>query len=106
MRTPLTRPDAPPTAAPTNATAPFHPPAWLLATILLSLTMAVYWSATSHSFLNYDDDLHVTRNLQVQTGLALESIRWAFLNPVNCNWHPLTTLSHMLDCQLFDLRPW
>jgi protein O-mannosyl-transferase len=92
--------------AATNALARFHPPAWLMALLLMLVTIAVYWPATVHDFVNYDDDLHVTRNLQVQRGLNLESMRWALLNPVNCNWHPLTMWSHMLDCQLFGLQPW
>ena len=41
-----------------------------------------------------------------KTGLTWESMKWACLNPVCCNWHPLTVLSHMLDCQLFGLKPW
>ena len=41
-----------------------------------------------------------------KSGLTWESIKWAFLNPVAGNWHPLTVLSHMVDCQLFGLKPW
>jgi tetratricopeptide (TPR) repeat protein len=77
-----------------------------MAALLVLVTIALYWPATGHDFVNYDDEVHVTRNLQVQRGLTLEGVRWAFLNPLNCNWHPLTTLSHMLDCQLFGLHPW
>ncbi len=68
--------------------------------------MALYWPATRCDFVNADDDLHVTENAQVQKGLTLESFKWAWVNPVNTNWHPLTVLSHMLDCQLFGLKPW
>ena len=59
-----------------------------------------------HDFVNYDDNLYVTENAHVQNGLTLESVKWAFSNPVAANWHPLTMLSHMLDCQLFGLKPW
>ena len=38
--------------------------------------------------------------------IDLGELKWAFLNPVAANWHPLTVLSHMLDCQLFGLKPW
>jgi tetratricopeptide (TPR) repeat protein len=74
--------------------------------MLVLVTMAVYWPATRCGFVNYDDDLHVTANVQVQKGLTWESLQWAWLNPVNCIWHPLTVWSHMLDCQLFGLQPW
>ena len=68
-------------------------------------TITVYWPATRCGFVNFDDDLYVTSNLHVQNGLSLENIKWAFLNPVASNWHPLTVLSHMLDCQIFGLNP-
>jgi len=78
----------------------------LLALSLALVTLGLDWSATSYDFVNYDDDLHVTANAHVQEGLTLGSMRWALLNAVNCNWHPLTVLSHMSDCQLFGLHPW
>jgi hypothetical protein len=70
------------------------------------VTIALYWPATRCAFINCDDDLYVTSNVHVQSGLTLKSIKWAFLNPVCWNWHPLTVLSHMADCQLFGLNPW
>ncbi len=81
-------------------------PVWLVAVLLVLATIALYWPATRCDFVNYDDDLHVTANVHVQEGLTSESIQWALLNPVNCIWHPLTTWSHALDCQLFGLNPW
>jgi len=83
-----------------------HFPAWLMAAFLLLATIATYWPATRGDFVNYDDDLHVTANAQVQKGLTWESVKWALVTPVNCIWHPITVLSHMADCQLFGLNPW
>ena len=74
--------------------------------MLALATIALYWPATHHDFINYDDDLYVTANVHVQNGLTLENLKWAFSNPVGVNWHPVTMLSHMLDCQLFGLKPW
>jgi protein O-mannosyl-transferase len=79
---------------------------WLIAGLLALVTAAVYWPATRCDFVNLDDPIHVTSVAQVQRGLSLEGIKWAFLNPVANNWHPLTVWSHMLDCQLFGLHPW
>jgi protein O-mannosyl-transferase len=79
---------------------------WLMAILLVLVTIAVYWPATRCDFVNYDDQDYVTENLHVQGGLNREGLKWAFLNPVSANWHPLTMLSHMLDCQLFGLNPW
>jgi tetratricopeptide (TPR) repeat protein len=82
-----------------------HFPAWLVAVLLALVTIALYWPALRHDFVNYDDRVYVTENVHVQNGLTWESIKWALLNPVSSNWHPLTVLSHMLDCQLFGLKP-
>jgi Flp pilus assembly protein TadD len=99
-----------PRPTPVNASAPEtarpHIPAWLLAALLGLATLAVYWPATRCDFINYDDPDYVTANPQVQEGLNWASVKWAFCNPVAGNWHPVTMLSHMLDCQLFGLNPW
>ncbi len=95
-----------PAKAPAPGTAPPRIPVWLLAVLLVLVTIALYWPATRHDFVNYDDQAYVTENVHVQNGLTLENIKWAFLNPVSVNWHPLTVMSHMLDCQLFGLNPW
>jgi tetratricopeptide (TPR) repeat protein len=81
-------------------------PAWLTAALLALVTVAVYWPATGHDFVNYDDPGYVAENAHVTGGLTLENLKGAFVNIVCSNWHPLTMVSHMLDCQLFGLRPW
>jgi protein O-mannosyl-transferase len=81
-------------------------PAWLVAVLLILMTVALYWPATHNDFINYDDDVYVTANGHVQGGLTAENIPWAFVNPVSANWHPLTILSHMADCQLYGLKTW
>ncbi len=81
-------------------------PTWLMAVLLALVTTAIYWPATRYGFVNYDDDLVVTANVHVQNGLTWENVKWAFCNPLNSIWHPLTVLSHMLDCQLYGLNPW
>ena len=85
---------------------PWHIPVWLPAGFLLLLTLAVFWPATRCDFINVDDQAYVTENAHVQAGLTLANVKWAFTNPVSANWHPLTMLSHMLDCQLYGLKPW
>ena len=91
---------------PAPAAARARVPVRLLAVLLALMTIALYWPATQHDFVNFDDDVYVTSNVHVQGGLTLENIKWAFLNPVSANWHPVTMLSHMLDCQLYGLKPW
>lgn len=72
---------------------------------LLGLTAAVYAPVRQHAFLNYDDNEYVTENPHVTAGLTRGSIVWAWTEPHSATWHPLTTLSHLLDCQLFGLHP-
>jgi len=64
-------------------------------------TVAVYWPVGGYGFTNFDDPGYVSENPHVLAGLTWEGVRWAFTNAQEANWHPLTWLSHMLDCQLF-----
>jgi protein O-mannosyl-transferase len=81
-------------------------PAWLIAALLALVTIAIYWPATRCGFVNFDDTEYLTANVHVQRGLTLESMKWACVNPVCCNWHPLTVWSHMAVSQVFGLNPW
>src|SRR5664280_643608 len=73
--------------------------------LLAFVTVGVYWPVAKQGFINFDDPDYVSGNPRVQAGLTMESIRWAFTSSYSSNWHPLTWLSHMLDCQLYGLRP-
>jgi tetratricopeptide (TPR) repeat protein len=80
---------------------------WLVFGICLLLAAIVWlvFGQTVHfAFLNYDDDLYVFENPAVTGGLSLNGVKWAFTHVVGSNWHPLTMLSHMLDCQLYGLN--
>jgi tetratricopeptide (TPR) repeat protein len=73
--------------------------------ILVVLTTALYLRVNGFPFVNYDDTLYVTQNTVVQDGVTWNTIRWSFTTYRVGTWHPLTWLSHALDCQLFDLDP-
>jgi protein O-mannosyl-transferase len=77
---------------------------WLLALLLVALTLFAYWPTFSNGFVNYDDNGYVTQNHHLQPGLTLSNISWAFRSTIMANWHPLTWISHMADVQLFGLR--
>ena len=77
----------------------------LLVVLLVILMLAVYWQSTDHDFLTYDDNLYVTDNLRVKTGLTYRNMLWAFTTMEASNWHPITWWSHMLDCQIHGLNP-
>jgi protein O-mannosyl-transferase len=71
---------------------------------LVALTWAVFGQTLTHDFVNFDDHVYVYENPLVVRGLSTEGIIDAFTHTHARNWHPLTTLSHMLDCQLFGLK--
>ena len=77
----------------------------LIALLLALATLLVYLPVTHFSFLNYDDDDYVTNNHEVQNGLTWAGVKWAFTTVHASNWHPLTWLSHMADCEWFGLNP-
>jgi tetratricopeptide (TPR) repeat protein len=72
---------------------------------LALITGAVFGTAVSYDFVNYDDPHYVTDNRLVQSGLSVRGVIGAFTTTLQKHWHPLTLLSHMLDYQLFGLNP-
>ena len=78
----------------------------LLASLLLiAVTFLLYAPLKEHRFINYDDPGYVTSNLRVQQGLNWKNVVWAFKATSLANWHPLTWIFYLLDCQLFGLNP-
>src|SRR6266481_3295029 len=71
---------------------------------LVAVIWAVFGQTLSHDFVNFDDHVYVYENPLVIRGLSTEGIIGAFTHTHARNWHPLTTLSHMLDCQLYGLN--
>jgi len=81
---------------------------WLVPCVcifLAAITFAVFGQTLGHEFVNYDDGLYVYENPVVSRGLSLKGVGWAFSNVVAANWHPLTVMSHMLDCQIYGPNP-
>ena len=71
---------------------------------LVAITWFVFGQTLRHDFVNFDDHVYVYENPLVVRGLSTEGIIGAFTHTHALNWHPLTTLSHMLDCQLYGLK--
>lgn len=71
---------------------------------LVAITWFVFGQTLRHDFVDFDDHIYVYQNPVINRGLSLAGVIGAFTNPHAGNWHPLTTISHMLDCQLFGLR--
>ena len=78
----------------------------LIVCIFLTVaTFIAFWQVSHCDFINYDDDSYVTGNSQIQNGITIAGIRWAFTSIHEANWHPITWISHMMDVQLFGLKP-
>ena len=76
----------------------------LICLFLALITLALYWPVTHFEFNNYDDVPYVTENPNIQNGLTIRAIKWAFVTGYFGTWHPLTWLSHLLDVEIFGLH--
>jgi len=92
-------------AAPTSL---FQSPGkWILVLgcLLVFATIALYHPVVHYPFANADDDSYISDNVHVKYGLDWDTVKWSFTTFRDANWHPLTWLSHALDCHLFFLDP-
>ncbi len=71
---------------------------------LVAITLAVFGQTIRYDFVNFDDDLYVYNSPAIKAGLTLKGITFAVISQHAGNWHPLTTISHMVDCQLYGLN--
>ena len=81
-------------------------PLWVVAicVALAGVTWTVFGQTLRHDFINYDDNTYIYENPNIVSGLTGPAIFWAFTHAHAGNWHPLTSLSHMLDCQVYGLN--
>ncbi|MBI4811713.1 MAG: hypothetical protein HY800_09800, partial [Ignavibacteriales bacterium] len=71
--------------------------------IIIVVTCIAYQNVLNNRFINFDDTEYVTKNDHVHDGISVETIIWSFKSNDAANWHPLTWMSHALDCSLFGL---
>lgn len=80
---------------------------WIAACVCVSLvvlTWAIFGQTLRYDFVNYDDPSYVYQNTRITSGLSVSNVVWAVTHVHAENWHPLTTITHMLDCQLYGLN--
>ena len=75
-----------------------------ICTALALLAWAVFGQTVRYDFVNYDDPHYVYQNTRITSGINLGNIAWAFTHVHSENWHPLTTITHMLDCQVYGVN--
>ena len=76
----------------------------LISGLLVLVTLAAFWPLVGCGFVNFDDPEYVTDQPYVLGGVTWRGVIWAFTSQQGSNWHPLTSLSHMVDVQLFGLQ--
>ncbi|MDB6112287.1 MAG: repeat-containing protein, partial [Pedosphaera sp.] len=85
--------------------SPANKQIWLLRLGLALGVLLAFGPVIHYEFTTYDDPTYVTANPPVQGGVTCQALAWAFTTGHGSNWHPLTWISHMLDCQVFGLNP-
>jgi len=88
----------------TNPASTSDAPLWISGALAIAV-MAVFGQTLRHDFLFYDDPEYITLNAMVSQGLTLEGLSWSLTAIVGNTWLPLTLISHMIDVQLFGMRP-
>jgi tetratricopeptide (TPR) repeat protein len=76
---------------------------WVVCGLLVVAVGLVFGQTVTHEFVNWDDPNYVYENAHVRRGMSVEGVVWAFTSRCSANWHPLTWISHMLDCQVYGL---
>jgi protein O-mannosyl-transferase len=76
----------------------------ILCLLLAAATLAFYNPIIHNQFIDFDDSSYILKNFHVQGGLTWATVKWSFTTFREGNWHPLTWLSHALDCQVFHLN--
>ena len=72
--------------------------------LIIAVCLIAYGQILSNGFINFDDEVYLTKNLHIKSGINAETVKWAFTAVVSSNWHPLTLISHALDWSLFKDR--
>ena len=67
---------------------------YLVVIFLIIASFIAYSRILGNGFTNFDDDVYLTGNNYIKSGLSLQNIKWAFTTVISGNWHPLTLLSH------------
>ena len=91
-------------AVPLSHAATFARPDLLILLGLAVVTFGIYAQVIGHQFISLDDPTYIRENPIVNRGVTPAGLAWAFTTFYATNWHPLTWISHMIDCQLFGMN--
>jgi tetratricopeptide (TPR) repeat protein len=81
---------------------------WLIAGIcagLVAIVWFVFGQAIRFPFSNFDDPEYVYEVPEINSGLSLHNLKWAFTHWPATNWFPLKNISHMFEFQFYGSNP-
>ncbi|MDD3876341.1 MAG: tetratricopeptide repeat protein [Bacteroidales bacterium] len=76
---------------------------WLPITTII-ITALVFSRALFNDFVLWDDDFYILENHYIRN-FSLQGIRAIFTNFYSANYHPLTTLTYLIEYKIFGLNP-
>ena len=72
---------------------------------LAALIWFVFGQTIKFPFINFDDPEYVYEVPEINSGLTLHNVTWAFTHWPSTNWFPLKNISHMVEFQFFGSNP-
>src|SRR5256885_2194341 len=72
---------------------------------LIALIWFVFGQTRNFPFINFDDPEYVYEVPEINSGLTLHNLAWAFTHWPSTNWFPLKNISHMFEFQFFGFNP-
>src|SRR5438067_492398 len=72
---------------------------------LIALIWFVFGQTTKFPFVNFDDPEYVYEVPEINSGLSVHNIAWAFTHWPSPNWFPLKNISHMFEFQFYGSNP-
>jgi tetratricopeptide (TPR) repeat protein len=72
---------------------------------LIGAVWFVFGQSIHFPFINFDDPEYVYEVPEINSGLSLHNLKWAFTHWPSPNWFPLKNISHMIEFQFYGSRP-
>jgi len=77
----------------------------LICALLAAATLWIYWQTLDFQFTHHDDNVYVTDNPEIKTGLSLKTVATAFTSTSGGMWMPLVRISYAVDYAFGEMDP-
>jgi len=72
---------------------------------LIALVWFVFGQTIKFPFINFDDPEYVYEVPEINSGVTLHNLKWAFTHWPATNWFPLKNISYMFEFQFYGFNP-